>query len=253
MRVDWSPLRNALKGFRRDGLDLPLWWRDDDATQPTKALDLLHETAVRLQVPVHVAVISGLAQPTLASMNASNGMLIPVVHGWKHINHAPPEEKRSEFGTPRLAAAQEIQASFEAMQSIFGAHCLPLFVPPWNRLDPSHVAALRRSGYRGISVFPSRRVLGPTPGIIQVKTHIDPVDWHGTYGLHSTDTIIQKAVFRLQARRRGIDDPAEPLGLLTHHLVHTKEIWQFSENLMKELLDGGARVQPLRPLLETDL
>lgn len=250
MRVDWSPLRSTLKEFRRNGLDLPVWWRDDDATEPTEALDQLHDTALRLQVPVHVAVISGLAKPELASMNDASGILVPVAHGWKHENNAPPEEKRSEFGTPRPEAAQEIQMSFEAMKSIFGSGFLPLFVPPWNRFDPSHVTALRTTGYRGISTFPSRRILGPTPGILQVKTHIDPVDWHGTYGLHSPETIIERTVFRLQARRRGIEDITEPLGLLTHHLVHTKEIWQFCESFMRELLDGGARVQPLRPLLE---
>ena len=250
MRVDWSPLRSALKDFRRDGLDLPVWWRDDDATKPTEALDKLHETAARLQVPVHVAVISGLAKPELASMNDSSGMLVPVAHGWKHKNNAPPDQKRSEFGTPRPEAAQEIQLSFQAMKTIFGSGFLPLFVPPWNRFDPSHVAALAPAGYRGISTYPSRRDLGPTPGISQIKTHIDPVDWHGTYGLLSPETIINEAICRLQARRRGEEDLAEPLGLLTHHLVHTDELWHFSESFMRELLDGGARVQSLRQLLE---
>lgn len=252
MKVDWSPLRRTLKQFRNEGLALPLWWRDDDATEPTTALDRLYETALRMQVPVHVAVIPGFAKPGLASLNDTSGMFVPVAHGWKHVNNAPLDEKRSEFGTARPGAEKEIKLSFDAMRSLFDTDFLPLFVPPWNRFDRSHIQALRPAGYRGISMFPSKRKLGSTPGLHQIKTHIDPVDWHGSYGLHTPEKIIARTVYRLQARRAGLEDVSEPLGLLTHHLVHTEEIWQFSENLLTELLNGGAYVQPIRPILETD-
>ena len=252
MRVDWSPLRTTLRDFRRDGLDLPLWWRDDDATEPTAALDRLYDTAERLDVPVHVAVIPGRAKPGLSAMTASSGLMIPIAHGWQHWNHAPPHLKRSEFGTPRPDAAEEIGAAFAAMKAIFGTGFLPLFVPPWNRLDPSHVGALREAGFRGVSTFPSKQILGPTPGLHQIRTHVDPIDWHGDGGLLPTEAVIARTVYRLQARRYGLSPAHEPFGLLTHHLVQNEETWQFFERILRELLDGGARLQVLRPLLEND-
>ena len=54
------------------------------------------------------------------------------------------------------------------------------------------------------------------------------------------DTLIAQAVHDLEARRTGTQDPTEPYGLLTHHLVHTDAIWNFSRAFVTEMLDGGA-------------
>ncbi|GIT87619.1 hypothetical protein ROBYS_26350 [Roseobacter sp. OBYS 0001] len=48
----------------------------------------------------------------------------------------------------------------------------------------------------------------------------------------------------------GQSDASEPLGYLTHHLVHTADVWDFTQQFVSELLDAGALPQPIAPLLE---
>jgi len=43
---------------------------------------------------------------------------------------------------------------------------------------------------------------------------------------------------------------AEPLGLLTHHLVHTEEVWEFSRDVLYILLDGGANPADIGALIQ---
>ena len=64
------------------------------------------------------------------------------------------------------------------------------------------------------------------------------------------DTLIAGLTCTLQARRAGEVDMAEPLGLLTHHLVHTEEVWEFSRDVLYILLDGGANPADIGALIQ---
>jgi hypothetical protein len=244
-------LRRELAAWRAAGLDLPIWWRDDDAVTVTAALDQLERLAEKLALPVHLAVIPAHAEAALAErLHIAHG-LRALVHGWAHENHEPSGRKKAEFGSPRPQAADQLGEGLTRLKAVLGADLLAIFVPPWNRLHPDHLAPLVRAGYRGLSTFGPRAHAHPFPGLLAVNTHVDPIDWKGTRGLIEPARLIPQIASLLRDRREGRADGGEPFGYLTHHLIHDPEIWHFSEAFLAEMLDGGARPQDIGPLLET--
>lgn len=239
VQVDWSPLRNALADCRRDRIPVPFWWRDDDAVDHTQALDRLLALAETVGVPVHLAIIPAHASPRLEPLMAEHALL-PVVHGWAHADHSAPGEKKNEFQSNRPGMAQDSARAFARMSALFGPALCPMFVPPWNRIQDAAVAALPAQGYRALSTFGPRTSPEAEPGLSTINTHIDPIWWKGTRDLVAPETLVVSAASQLTARRTGGQDPAEPFGLLTHHLVHTPAIWSFAEQFINEMLSGGA-------------
>ncbi|MDW3183180.1 polysaccharide deacetylase family protein [Roseobacter sp.] len=240
MRIDWSPLRAELALWRAEKRVLPLWWRDDDAVDVTPALDELSQLATDLAMPVHLAVIPAFAQQTLVDCVAEQPLLVPTVHGWAHENRAPESQKKAEFGEVHANSAKLLERGLARLTALFGARLAPAFVAPWNRLHPDMLPLLVHSGYQIVSTFTPRAMAEPVPGLLAVNTHIDPIDWRGTRNLARPDHIIGHTVRHLEARRQGGEDSTEPLGYLTHHLVHTPDIWSFSHAFLSEMLDGGA-------------
>ena len=248
MRTDWSPLTAELALWRRDNLPLPFWWRDDDAVADTPALARLIRLAQDTGLPVHIAVIPDLIEPSLPPVVDITSELIPVIHGWRHINHAPEGAKNAEFGHPRDGAEGELRSGLRRLHKQFGARLLPLFVPPWNRIEPSYFAGLADAGYRGVSTYGPRESQN-NEGLQRVNTHVDPIFWRGDRGLVPPETLITELAKTLRDRREERSDISEPLGLLTHHLVHTEEVWAVSADVCRVLLDGGAVPADLRAIL----
>lgn len=243
MSALWAPLRNELARWRDAGLVLPVWWRDDDAVADTPALRRLSKTVAAAGLPVHLAVIPDGAGETLAQAEAGTSNLIPLVHGLAHRNHAPAGEKKAEFGAHRPLPALEAdaQAGLQRLTTLFGPALAPVFVPPWNRIAPALLPRLPGLGYRAVSAFGPRSAAQAAPGLLQVNTHLDPIDWRGTRGLITPGELVARMVRDLERRRAGLDDGVEPYGVLTHHLVHDAEIWSFCEDLAAVLSDGPIR------------
>ncbi len=248
MRIDWSDLRAELGIWQAEGWDLPIWWRDDDAVAATADLTQLVDLATELEVSLHLAVIPSLAEDSLADAIGARPLVVPMVHGWAHLNHAPEGEKKAEFGHPRPEAAAEMGLGLTRLKTLFPADSIDLFVPPWNRMDARLIAALPSAGYAGVSTFTPRKTAYPMPGLVQINTHLDPIFWRGGGGLVPPEQLIPALVETLQDRRAGVTDATEPLGLLTHHLVHDAAIWDFTRGVLEELLAGGARAVSLRDL-----
>jgi hypothetical protein len=239
MKLDWSPLHRALAACRRDNIAVPFWWRDDDAIALTPALDRLMTLSVDTDLPVHLAIIPAHADPALVGHIDTNSM-IPVVHGWAHTDHSAGVGKKNEFQTARTDAVSDANQAMDRMRALFGASLRPMFVPPWNRINDDVVRALPALGYSALSTFNPRCNPIATIGLEQINTHIDPIWWKGTRDLVEPDVLIEQAAQHLDARRTGREDKDEPLGLLTHHLVHTDAIWDFTAGFAQEMLAGGA-------------
>lgn len=239
MTADWTPLRTALSAYRTSGMKLPIWWRDDDAVAPTSALDRLAALSVSVGLPVHLAIIPAHAAPALAA-HIDREQLIPVVHGWAHADHSAADEKSNEFMTPRASTAKDTHRALARMRTLFGPDVRPMFVPPWNRIHADVTAALPAQGYHTVSTFGPRSAPEATPGLAQINTHIDPIWWKGSRDLLDPAQLIAQTARHLDARRTGREDAREPLGLLTHHLVHSEAIWAFADTFLREMLDGGA-------------
>ena len=243
MIADWSPLDRELDLWQQTGLHLPLWWRDDDATEQTEALGRLEAMARRFDLPVHLAVIPKSASASLVDAVGQTSHLLPVVHGWAHENNAPADQKKAEFGVTRPVevALSEAEAGLEQLRGMFGETLLPVFVPPWNRVSADLLPWMAGAGYGVVSTFGPRKARLAAPGLEQVNTHVDPIDWHGSRSLLSLDGLLTSITDQLADRREGRSDRLEPFGLLTHHLVHDDAIWAFCETLLDKLLSGAAR------------
>ncbi|WP_170573070.1 polysaccharide deacetylase family protein [Ruegeria atlantica] len=256
MTMDWHPLDTELNAWVAEGLTLSVWWRDDDAISATPQLETLAELSQVLGVPVHLAVIPRDANESLIDHVVHHATLIPVVHGWAHENHALPDEKKSEFRLhrPMNDILHDARAGLKRLQSQFGNRLCPMFVPPWNRIAPEVVQELPGLGYRIISTATPRKARNPAPGLEQINTHLDPIDWRGTRGLINADRLIAQTANLLRDRREGRTDNTEPFGVLTHHLVHDQDLWTFTEALLRRLLNGPgyAWVAPNEPTGEPE-
>ncbi|GAA6191545.1 polysaccharide deacetylase family protein [Phaeobacter sp. NW0010-22] len=244
MNVDWAPLDQELAHWHSAGMVLPIWWRDDDAIEPTPELNRLSELSVALGLPVHIAVIPATATPELATYFATRPHLIPVVHGWAHQNHAPTDQKKAEVGAHRPAPAvlDEIKRGTTRMRELFGLALRPMFVPPWNRIAPEVRDGLPQLGFKILSTATPRKQENAAPGLEQVNTHLDPIHWRDTRSLVPATRLIEQTVQLLKDRREGRADASEPFGLLTHHLVHDEQIWTFTRDFVTRLMAGPIQV-----------
>lgn len=250
MKPDWSPLTAELDHWRAAGLTLPIWWRDDDAITPTPALGILTDLAARMTLPVHLAIIPAHADPALAKIVNASPHLIPVTHGWAHQSHAPTGEKKAEFGSHRPVPqiVDDIRQARAVMCDQFGENAGDMFVPPWNRIATEVIQTLPELGFTALSTFTPRKTTTPTPGLTQINTHLDPINWKSGKVLIDPDILIRQITQQLADRRLGHTDTTEPYGILTHHLVHDADIWCFTEQLLTQLLAGPTHCWTLTDL-----
>ena len=240
--TSWADLRDELKIWADDGQPLPFWWRDDDAISDTPELRQLADLAEASGLPVTIAVIPAQANHSLSEYLARTPHVVPVVHGWAHENHAPAGQKKAEFGAhrPLDILADEAETGFGKLHSLLGSRLQPMFVPPWNRVCDDLITRLPELGFRYLSTSTPRKARWVAPGLEQVNTHIDPIDWRGTRGLTAEPILLHQIIETLRDRRACQTDNSEPLGLLTHHLVHDPAIWSFCARLIDTLLSGPA-------------
>ena len=205
------------------------WWRDDDAVEPTPALERLIGLSEKYAVPLALAVIPKPVDPALADRVAKNKTVTVLQHGWAHINHQPAGEKKAELGDarPKEVVLDELAEGHDRLTELFDDRFQPVLVPPWNRIAPDVVE--RRKTYAwliGLSTFGP--VLDEDP--YQVNTHLDIIDWRGTRGFigwqRAWDVLDREIALRLDGAS------SEPIGLLTHHLVHDEACWDFLDTFL---------------------
>ena len=226
--MHWSDLSNELDAWRDEGRIASLWWRDDDACVPVPALDRLAHLACEHEVTAGLAVIPAPASPALAPWLESVRIEV-LQHGWDHRSHSTDGEKKMELGPHRATGdiTADLAQGRTKLRGLADQRCLPVLVPPWNRIAPALAPALPHIGFRGLSAFGPRRAAEPVPGLRQVNCHVDIVNWRGGRGFVGRDRALAAVVTHLGARRARSVDPAEPTGLLTHHAVHEEATWAF--------------------------
>lgn len=216
----WSDLEEELDCWRAAGRSATLWWRDDDAVAPSPALDRLLRLAGT--VPLALAVIPALVEAGLADWLTAQAPAVSILqHGWRHANHAGEHGKKSEFppGRPAAAVAAELAAGRERLAALFGARALPVLAPPWNRFDEAFLPLLSENGLLGLSCLGPRPAGRAAPGIALANVQLDLIAWRVDRGFLGTGAALAALIGHLRERRLGRADPAEPTGILTHHLV----------------------------------
>ncbi|AZO11441.1 polysaccharide deacetylase [Mesorhizobium sp. M3A.F.Ca.ET.080.04.2.1] len=221
----WQPLVEELARWQRADRKAEFWLRDDDAVDPTPALDRLLDLTREFAVALTLAVIPALTDEKLVVRLDEAPHVTVAIHGWAHRNHAPEGQKKQELGRhrPREAVLDELARGLSRVSGLHGARAVPMLVPPWNRIDPGLVSELGSIGFAALSAF------GPSKpaSVAVVNSNVDIMDWHGTRGCRDHGLLVQAIVAQLQHAFDG----GEPVGLLTHHLVHDESAWLFLERL----------------------
>ena len=117
-----------------------------------------------------------------------------------------------------------------------------MLVPPWNRISSTVSAALPDLEFTILSTYGLASNQPAIPGLARLNTHVDPIDWRGSRSLVDPGTLVQAIADQVDQRVR--DTSPEPVGLLTHHLVHDDAIWLWTEELIDILAQHPAVVWP---------
>lgn len=234
MSDGWQALTDELDRWGAEGRTACFWWRDDDATAATPALDRLLALHHASGVPLALAIIPAQAEPGLAGRLRPERGIVALQHGYAHHNHALPPEKKSEFPDKRSLGErlEDMRAGQARLRGLLDpGQLLPVFVPPWNRLAPDCLPAMPALGYAAVSAFQARDSYWAAPNLAALNTHIDPIDWHGAENAAAAERALAVACAHLHAMRAG-RQPLQPLGLLTHHLRHDETIWAFAATFL---------------------
>ena len=224
----FAAVENELRLWDAAGLTPRFWLRDDDAVEPTPALERLIEFVSRHQVPVLLATVPARATRSLAERLVREPLVTPCQHGFAHHNNAAEGSPSMELGGTRPAEEiiSELAAGRERMLDLFGDRLSGILVPPWNRIAPEVAGRLEELGFTGLSTWSWQRKGTHLP---ELNTQVDLMDWAG--GHHGRDIAwtAGELLRRLaQAREKG----GAPLGILAHHLVHDELAWATLDTLV---------------------
>ncbi len=236
--TSWKYLSEELDAWATAGHSATLWWRDDDAVEPSPALARLLALAEARDLPLALAVIPARASVALAQWLESQPARTTLLqHGYAHQNHARDGEKKAELGArrPTNIVIEELTRGWARMAALFGETWEPVLVPPWNRIAEPLVPELAGLGYRGLSTHGPRAAALAAPGLVQVNSHLDIMHWPDPRGFLGQAESLEVLVAQLRARRLGEADATEPTGLLTHHPAHDEPAWAFLETLLDRL------------------
>jgi len=228
----WDKISAELELWQDKGLPpARLWLRDDDAIEPTTALDRLADVAGAFDIPVTIAVMPEPVDVALVPWLEGHRQFSVALHGYAHKNHAPAGEKKCELGLHRgqQMVMRELATGHGKLQDMFGPRYINMLVPPWNRIDQSLLPDLAGIGLTSLSTF-TWKLFPQTPGLVQLNTQIDIIDWKGTRGGRSETGLVDDLLLALQTARRK---SGAPVGVLTHHLVHDEIAWAFLADLFQ--------------------
>ena len=221
--------------WRKDNIPATMWWRDDDAQLPCPELERLFQLSATTKTPLVLATIPHGVDSSLSAKTKHIANITIVQHGWSHSNHAPPEEKKCEVGDHRPLSdiERELTTGADILFQLFGDMFLPVLVPPWNRISANVADQLESLNYVGLSTFGDKKTGQNSQKFCQTNTHIDLINWRGDRSFIGADNALQQITSHLQQRRCGRLPHNNATGILTHHLDHDEDLWQFLEDFFK--------------------
>lgn len=225
----WKPLDDALAALKSREGPLDIWWRDDDTTAMSPELEKLLALRARHGVPVALAVIPKESDKALPESLPAGSTVDVLVHGLAHENHAPPAERKAEFGPHRPAATMldELDHALSIIRKRFPKHFLPVFVPPWNRMDKKLVPELAGLGYCGLSRLGPRENHGK---FLEINAHVEVTDWK------KRETHTRERFAALLAKSlRACAASGEPLGIVSHHRIHDDKAFALLDEVFARL------------------
>lgn len=249
----WTEVSALVDRIAADGGPVEFWLRDDDATEPSAALDRLLDLTAEHRVPLALAVIPAGATEALARRLEPLDHVSVLQHGWAHKNHAAPKAKKRELGPERPADVVVAEIAEGAKRLEPFARREAVMVPPWNRIAAGVVRRLPGLGFKALSQYRARPTDRPTDGIVRINTHLDPVVWRGRRDFRGEAGMLALLRRRLARIAGGRGERDEATGVLTHHLVHDADFYAFLADLLAFVREHpAARWVPVGRLVDTN-
>ena len=208
-----------------------LYFRADDLGVPGKNSSLLLNLFKQHQMPLNLALVPGwLTLPRWEALEYHAGKDNPLFcwhqHGWRHINHEPVGKKQ-EFGPsrPQEQIEQDLAKGAQMLSSLVGKHICPVFTPPWNRCSETGLSALKRLGFKAVSMDTGR--LSPIPeGLVELPVHVDLHTRKETRPEQGWQSLFEELIKGLASGQCGI---------MIHHRKMTAAAFTFLSFLLQEI------------------
>lgn len=241
----FKPLSAELDLWNWTGTPARLWWRDDDAVEPSMELNTLIDLTEAHHAPCGLAVVPEKAGEPLRKFVSGTGYIWILQHGYAHANHAPKGSGAWELGLhrPKEVVLDELRAGMSKLSQLFKDRFVPVVVPPWNNIDPGLYPYLPNLGYRGVSAEYSRKRPAAPAGLIMADAHADLLNWKDKErGPHfaGAEKCVKLVADHLKAKRKGLAVPTEPTCVLTHHLNMDAAAWDFLQSLLSYISEHPA-------------
>jgi predicted deacetylase len=240
-------LGSELHLWAKAGRTPVLWWRDDDAREPTPALERLLDLSRRHDAPLTVAAIAGPNLASLVHRCQEQPDIEIAVHGFQHVNRQPEGEGFGEIIDADSTDWVRAQLRATVMRFHRAGATPTLFVPPWNNLRPQLIAALSDTPIRAVSGF--AQSLSEADGVTRLDAHLDVLRWKGGARFRGTWRFVSR-MRKLLAQRRVTGQWDQPIGLLTHHLDHDDDAWRFLDRFLATFRVEARRGLMLKPIAE---
>jgi hypothetical protein len=231
LETGFQRLEKEINRLDSENKYMEIWWRDDDLEAPSHSLENMIAVSDNINLAPLLAVVPARASSQLVNLLNQCNINI-AMHGLNHYNYEPFTRKKAEFGSFRPIEAQwkDLEKGIGKLEQLFGDLFLKCFVPPWNRINNELTKTLPSFGISSLSTFSSRKEATPVPGLLQVNTHVDVIDWKEKRSFIGAELMADKIAGELQNCRTRAIDTLEPIGLLTHHLIMSIDDWkQFQE------------------------
>lgn len=236
-QLTWDSLAEELDAWVASGTEATLWWRDDDATDSGSKLDRLLELTT--ETGILLASMPALATTRLADRVAATDHAYIGQHGFSHTNYAPKGQGQGawELGLHRSSSVvlDELLEGRHRSETLFGDRFIPVLIPPWNRIDDALLMPIAENGFRGLSRFGPRQTSHLTSDCVVINAHCDPIKWKSGPRFTGEAKALDQFISHLRSRRAGDVDPAEPTGILTHHIDLDEPAWAFCEQLVNTI------------------
>jgi hypothetical protein len=221
---NWQRLSDEIN---QSQITIGFWWRDDDAVADTPALQKMLNIARDNDLPVHLAVIPMALEHSLSIIKAPHNSPISYVlqHGVEHKSYALSGQRKIELGGSQavLPLVTKLSTGHQLLSQRFAGQYLSILVPPWNRISSQVAEKLPQVGYKKLSVLHSQKRVESN---FELNVHIDIINWQQR-AFAGEEVVLDKIIRLLANRRLSVDVSTKPIGLMTHHLDHDKQCWDF--------------------------
>ena len=208
-----------------------VFFRADDVAIPSVKQNRLLELFVRNDAPLCAALVPAWInrsrwEDVCHHVRGQHRFFAWHQHGWSHHNHQSIGKKQ-EFG-PGASFEQKRRAIVrgrDKLTAILGDHFLPVFTPPWNRLDLDTLHILKEQGFLAISRYRGDRL----PSLSGLPDFPANVDLHTRKEGNAEDQWQGLLAELDQALATGI------AGLMIHHQRMNDAAFVFLEALLQRI------------------